>query len=622
MIGFVLCSSACRSQEVSPATDKATLSGVFKPGKQEADPNWITISPTDRYLMFEDGSPFVPVGVAMGGDLINFDYFGRTRVGGKSFKFSDDHFDDLFKSMQKHGENFLRIDIEGTTLMPREDIERLISEGKIQFLEDPVGVFNETYAQRIDRLIALAEKYDIYLSFVLITHTCDVTSLAKNLDLYPYHVSKGGPLRNMNDLLSDSRAKKLWRKRMRYISDRWGHSRRIAMWELYNELLNCGGKDAEAAASWTAEMGKALRSYEKERYGKSHPVIVSTVDLVPDHEFFVTCPGTDIMVTHYYGDAHSSGNAVLSALDIHQGVTRNLRDVAYSRPYMENERTLSISFPKRTQKEMEHNAAWALMASGAANPGCTWVRMGVWNAFRTKDLVSDTHKAMSRIIDTIDFSSFDSRPMNVRSSNPEVKVMAVGDGATVLGWVLHNNPNDYDIENIHAWQSGRISQPKLIPMLVINWLRIVREGAPEGIARDVESKFAQMLSAQLGLTENEGHRFATQFLDEPVKFHSTVKEIARLKRRKPDLQKAREAILEVAKKLEAVEKEHGVLRKSYRNHPEVRSKLTINDMDPGEREVTWYDDNTGEVVRRELVSGKSFMIETPAFRKHIAFVIR
>ncbi len=64
---------------------------------------------------------------------------------------------------------------------------------------------------------------------------------------------------------------------MQYVSDRWGNSSRIAMWELYNELLNCGGTNAPAAEAWVAEMGQALRNYEKNKYGKAHPIIVSTV---------------------------------------------------------------------------------------------------------------------------------------------------------------------------------------------------------------------------------------------------------------------------------------------------------------------------------------------------------
>ncbi len=631
-------SSFCLLLGIFSLSLPATLEAAARPGRgpqaqaqppaaprierQAPEPNWITIAPNRRYLMFEDGTSFVPIGVAMAGDMINFDYYGNTRIEGKRFRFGDNYFGELFADMKAHGENFLRIDIEGTSLMPRPDIQRHIAEGKLQFLENPVGVFNEEYARRIDRLLALAEQHDIYLSFVLITHTCDVTDLADNLDLYPYHVSKGGPLRDMNDLLVDARAKQLWLQRMRYISDRWGHSRRIAMWELYNELLNCGGTDAAAAAAWTAEMGTALRRYEMERYGKAHPVIVSTVDLVPKHRFFVDSPGTDLMVTHYYGDAHSSGNPVLAALDIHRGVLQNLKTLGYSRPFMENERTLSISFPQPVQREMEDAAAWALMASGASSPGCTWVRMGPWGAFRTRDVIRDTHRAMARVLGTIDFANFDSRPLDVRSSNAKVTAMAIGDQRTVFGWVLHNNPDDYDIQNIHAWQEGKIRQPRLAPLMLINWLRIVHQNAPPPMAAEIHDQLAQLLVASVGLSQAEGRQFAGQFLTEAGSFRRTLDEIGEKKRRKPDVEKLQQALMQMKTRLEAVEKEHGILRKAYGRHPEVTSRLTLKLPAGGERELIWYNTQTGAALGRQKVSGQTVTIDTPPFRKHVAFTMR
>lgn len=598
---------------------------VSAPGAppRKADPNWITVAPNGRYLMFEDGRPFVPLGVAMAGDHVNFDHFGQTTIAGRRYSFGEDHFGRLFADMARHGENFLRIDIEGTSLMPRPDIQRHIAEGKLQFLEDPAGTFNEEYARRIDRLVALAEEHGIYLGIVLITHTCDVTCIAQNLDLHPYHVSKGGPLEEMNDLLVDGRAKDLWLQRMRYISDRWGHSRHIAMWELYNELLNCGGHDARAAERWTAEMGTALRDYEMAAYGKAHPVIVSTVDFVPKHRFFCDSPGTDLMVSHYYGRLGWTGNPVRAALDIHRGTLQNLKRIGFSRPFLENERTLAASFPVSIQREMEHAAAWALMASGAASPGCTWARMGAWGAFRTKDVVSDTHASMRRILDELDFAHFDSRPLGISSGNPEIVAMAVGDGGSALGWVLHRNPDDYDIDAIDAWRAGEIEDPKVAFVVLLNWLRIVREHAPRETADAVADRLAGFLVDQLDLDRAKAREAAQALLDGPPGLERARETLRQAGvRGRPHQDALREALHTAHARLEAIEERLGILSAVYRGHPPVQTQLTFEGCCAGEHEVIWYDDSAGVKVHTERVRGPRFAVKTPAFRRHVAFVMR
>ncbi len=611
----------CTRGANTPQTQAQDTSSLRGSPARAADTNWVTVAPNKRYLMFENGQSFVPVGVAMAGDVINFDYFGDTAIDGRRYHFKDNHFEALFEDMRAHGENFLRIDIEGTSLMPRKDIERCIAEGKIQFLEDPVGVFNETYARRIDRLVALAEKHDVYLSLVLITHTLDVTKLADNLDLYPYHKAKGGPITTMNDLMVDRRAKTLWLERMRYISKRWGYSRRIVMWELFNELLNCGTHDADAAAAWVAEMGKALRSYDLQNYGKTRPIIVSTVDFKPKHEFFYKSPGTDIMVTHYYGEETATGNPVLVAREIAKGVTDNLAQIAYARPYMENERTLAMHGPAAIQKEVEHAAAWAMMVSGALGPGCTWVRTGPWGAFRTKDVVSDTHKAMAKIVGDFNFATFDSRPSPVLSSNADVEARAVGDGRRVLGWVQHNNPDDYDIEMIRAWCANKIDNPRQTPYFIATWLRLVRKRLPSQAADGITERLGRLLSTQFGLGPVEGRRCADALLAQPGGFKSTFREVASRKRKKPNMEALKTGLLKIRSELEALEKDRQLLRKAYRGHPEVTSELRISGLTPGRHRITWYDDRTGDIVKSQTASGSEIRGTTPPFRRSIAFIV-
>lgn len=605
-----------------PPAPRAARGVQPRPTPARAEANWVVVAPNKRYLIFEDGTPFVPMGFATSGDLINLDYFGATTIGGRALRFGSDHFDRLFADMKAHGENFLRIDVEGTGHMPRPDTVRLIREGKIGFVESPVGTFSEEYARRLDRLIALADKYDVYLGLVLIAHTCDLTRPQTGLfDLYPYSAAQGGPLRNMDDLFTSPAARRAWQQRMTYVSDRWGRSRRVAMWELYNELLNCGGTKPAAAGAWVEEMGGALREHERARYGKAHPVVVSTVSFVPVQRFFYDSQGTDLAVSHLYTDEADSGNPVEVAKAIHDGVRKNLAAVDYARPFIENERTLSRRYPDAVQAKMEHAAAWALVASGAASPGATWVVLGEATPFRDRGVVAPTHRAMRPILDTIPFASFDSRPVEIASSNPEVLPMAVSDGAGVLGWLLHDNADDYDIENIRAWRQNRGADEVLASQAIGNWVRIVDE---QGASRRLDAHFeklAGVIALRTGLSRQEAMQRAKEILRTPRKAGRFLQRIAKQRGREFVMQKVRESLAEVTATLEDIERQQGILRRRYRGHPQVTSELTLTGLRAGRHRVVWYDDATGRVIREDAVDGPRPVLRTPPFSEHVAFTV-
>jgi len=409
---------------------------------------------------------------------------------------------------------------------------------------------------------------------------------------------------------------------MRYISDRWGGSRRVAMWELYNELLNCGGKDAAAAERWVAEMGKAMREYEISRHGKAHPVIVSTVSFVPEQRFFADSPGTDLMVGHFYGEAGQSGNPIDVAKAMHDGVLENLSTIRYSRPFLENERTLSSRYPDHVQKKMEHAAAWSQMASGAASPGASWFVFGEGMAYRNRDVVSGTHKAMRAILAATGLSTVNARPLKVPSSNPEVLPMVVSDGSSVLGWVLHDNPDDYDIENINAWRANKTAaHASVTAQAVGNWVRIVDKQDP---SRSLDAHFdrlGRVISQRTGIPHAEAVERAKEALLTARKAAGFLRKFAAQKGREFVQQKVRESLTEITATLEEIERRQGTLKRAYRGHPKVTSDLTVEGLRAGVHRVVWYDDTTGSTIRVDSVRGPRAVLRTPPFSQHVAFTI-
>lgn len=612
--------TACRgpssSAAPSPSASSAPLPAAEIP-PQPPEGNWVRVAPGNRYLGFEDGKPFVPLGVALPGHSISLDYFGTVTIGGKQFQFAEDTMEQLLRDMQQSGENLLRIDIEGTSLMPRATIEGLIAEKKLQFLEQPAGHFNEAYAKRIDRLITLAEKYDVYLCLALFTHSCDVTALAPNLDLHPYHRRLGGPLAHINDLFVDERARAMFKRRLTYISDRWGHSRRIAMWELYNELLNCGGNDAKAAAAWVSEMGGHLRNHEQDRYGKAHPIVVSSDDIVPESDFFVDSPGTDVMVTHYYRPAGGSGNPAALAVDLHASVVENLKRVEYKRPFLENERTLSWRFPTAVQREMEHVAAWTYLTSGAAGAGATWLNIGAWQPFRDHSVVGPTHLSMRSILERIDFEQFRGRPAEVTSKNHEVLAFVVADRSAALGFVLHNNSVDYRIDNIRSWLAGEIRDPRIAPLMMHDLLEVLATQGVKAPIAEYKKELVRMVLKHSRKSEPAARKLVDELFADPIGARERLGRVPVPKRRAIAKELARSVNgfrLELARSPEV----RVALAKAYRKHPKVKTELAIGNLADAPLVVTWYDAATGAELSRGSVAGPTRIL-TPSFAKHVVF---
>ena len=70
------------------------------------------------------------------------------------------------------------------------------------------------------------------------------------------------------------------------------------------------------------------------------------------------------------------------------------------------------------------------------------------------------------------------------------------------------------------------------------------------------------------------------------------------------------------------ENANGTLAAAYRGHPEVATELTLTGFGPNEHTVIWYDDSTGVELSRATVDGTELVLQTPVFRKHLAFVVR
>jgi hypothetical protein len=177
--------------------------------------------------------------------------------------------------------------------------------------DEAVGRYNDTDSGKLDALLGLAAKYDIYLILVLDTYgslmeepgTWDEQCWKTN----PYNKANGGPCQKPWDFFTSNEAKDYYKKRLRYIVARWSYSPNILAFELWNET--------DAPADWTKEMASYLKSINP------HKQLVTTSLGYPwgnnfDESSIWRLPEIDIIDRHLYGgdviDNLISVNAELS----------------------------------------------------------------------------------------------------------------------------------------------------------------------------------------------------------------------------------------------------------------------------------------------------------------------
>ncbi len=582
------------------------------------DEPWITIAPNGRYFGLSDGSrAFFPRGFALHGEHLSLDYYGTVTVNGVSLTFPEDHLERYFASLADAGDNFVRIDIEGIGFWDTATNEALIAAGKLQFLETAPGALNPAFVERVDRLFALAEKYDAYVQLVMTPHTCD---FEHNLPLYPWHTANGGPIRDsLNDLLVDAQARELWKQRIELLVRHWGGRSRLFSWELWNELLNCGGTDPEAAEAWVAEMGQFVKELELERYGRSHLVAVSTMDLVPQWDFFLQSSATDFNVTHLY---IREQNPVRVAKAIRAAIPENLAATGYSRPHMDNERTLGIFYPAQVIFDSEHAAAWAFVGAGAASPGAPWVRSGPYPPFRQKDIMRTTHRAIGEALDGLDLQTgdFRLRPELAATDNPELLLFPLLDAAHGgILWLLHDNETDYEIDLIHGWFAEEITSP-FAEVLPLKYFAGIYQAA--GVAIDtapIRDRLVTFLMTELGMSEAAAQAEVDAFFLDPVAGIERLRATIAASANPSAALSALAAVMdELRSYLAGVEATEKVLATTYRGHPTQTGTVMTSGLSADvSYAAQWLDDETGAPLGTETVFTGDATLPIPAFSKHV-----
>ncbi|MEM9546177.1 MAG: DUF5060 domain-containing protein [Bacteroidota bacterium] len=208
-----------------------------------------------------------------------------------------------------------------------------------------------------------AEK-GVYVMLCIQHHGQVSSQVNPNWNDSPYNVANGGPCQNTWDFFTDSLAIAHTKNRLRYIVARWGYSKNIMAWELFNEVewTDNYSNHKEEIAEWHFEMSSYLKSIDP--YGH----IVTTSYAHDDEDPLVwSSSDMDITQTHFYNNVPNIERVLAG------GVRRYLND--YQKPTLTGEFGLGGSSELANNDPDGihlHNSLWGALMAGGMGTGMTW----------------------------------------------------------------------------------------------------------------------------------------------------------------------------------------------------------------------------------------------------------
>jgi hypothetical protein len=254
----------------------ASVSEPFSVQVESSDASgFLRIDPHDpRRFRFDDGSPFVPVGLNVGWNQ-------RSLAA---------YYDDFYGRMAANGINWTRY---WMAPFARQALEWTFQDTRWWELYQGVGHYHQGAAALLDYIVNLADQSGIYLQLVLELHTMYSTRVNPLWDDNPYNAANGGWLAQAADFFTDVDAIVATKEKYRYIVARWGYATSVMAWELFNEAQFTDGSDTNVA-QWHSELGAYLKSIDP--YGRFVTTSTEEAQLL----LLADDPSFDLLQEHLY----------------------------------------------------------------------------------------------------------------------------------------------------------------------------------------------------------------------------------------------------------------------------------------------------------------------------------
>lgn len=186
-----------------------------------------------RNFVFEDGTTFIPIGQNTGW------YTSSTR--------QTEDYRVWFEKMSANNANYTRIWM-----------------GTWSFALHWGNSYNDftsrqPHAARLDKVVELANEYDIYFMLALLNHGQFSATVNAQWANNPWNKSKGGILDYPAQFFTHAEAKETYKQQLLYIIGRWGYATHLAAWELWNEVDWTDNFNSTAVYMWHTEMSEFMK---------------------------------------------------------------------------------------------------------------------------------------------------------------------------------------------------------------------------------------------------------------------------------------------------------------------------------------------------------------------------
>lgn len=326
-----------------------------------AKDSYVQISPINKnYLSLTNGETFIPIGLN-----IAFIRFEVEEV--KIINF----YEHYFKQMAANDCNFARIWLSA----PAFEVE-----------STRPGMYDLSIANRVDKVVALAEKYNIRIKFCF-EHFRQITGYpapfigATAFEKPIYALANGGSFNNMVEYITTKVGRELYIKRVEFWANRYAEKKIIFGWELWNEMEAIQVADGVLIELWMKDIFPKVK-----KLLPNHLIMQSmgSFDSPPQKYFYSNWTKIDansIAQVHRYLDLGASFAVCRGPIDdMAIDAVTFLRNLNLNKPIIMAE--VGAVEPKHSgpsklyEKDRDgiimHDFLFAPFFSGAAAPGQFW----------------------------------------------------------------------------------------------------------------------------------------------------------------------------------------------------------------------------------------------------------
>ena len=390
---------------------------------------FIGVSAEDpAYFQFENGDPYIPVGINMVGP------------GGR-FHDPDSALMEMegwMKNLSENGGNYIRV---------------WLSQSFWDIEDQQSGVYREEKAKRIDRLFALARKYNLRIKITL-EHFRSVTTEENPqpwATKWVYHTSHGGPLDSIRQYLTTKAGQDLFLNKLDFYQKRYGSDTIFFGWELWNEMNAMKGPEDSVFFAWNEKMLKETKNRFPENLVMQSLGSFDADRVRPVYNMMMLLPGNEVAQVHRYLDPGAELSICQAPMDIIcSSAVEELRSYHTGKPVLLAETGAVESrhsgpsryYERDTDGMLLHDILFAPFFSGAAGTGMCWH----WDYYVAKNNLWFHYKRFSEAIKGI--NPIEEKFIPEKSETGDFRIYILKGEKDVLVWIRDkSNTWETELEN-------------------------------------------------------------------------------------------------------------------------------------------------------------------------------